>query len=84
MAKIGEETKKKIGKLDAIGNTTATIGKNFAMGVSALTMLVLLISYSLIVDLKVINILMPKIIIGLFLGHFSFLLLLFLQLTGQQ
>jgi len=68
MAKIGEETKKKIGKLDAIGNTTATIGKNFAMGVSALTMLVLLISYSLIVDLKVINILMPKIIIGLFLG----------------
>ena len=68
MAGMGQETRKRTEELDAVGNTTAAIGKGFAIGAAALTSLVLLISYGLIADLKTINILVPKTIIGLFIG----------------
>jgi len=55
-------------ELDAVGNTTAAIGKGFAIGAAALTALVLLVSYGLVAGLKTINILAPKTIIGLFIG----------------
>ena len=55
-------------KLDAVGNTTAAIGKGFAIGSAALTALALFISYAEAVQLKSIDILNYRVIIGLFIG----------------
>jgi len=55
-------------KLDAVGNTTAAIGKGFAIGSAALTALALFASYSQAVGLKTIDILDPKVVAGLFIG----------------
>jgi K(+)-stimulated pyrophosphate-energized sodium pump len=55
-------------KLDAAGNTTAAMGKGFAIGSAALTALALFSTYAIKADLTVINIVDPKILIGLFLG----------------
>ncbi len=68
MAKMGPEVRRRTEELDAVGNTTAAIGKGFAIGAAALTALVLMVSYGLVADLKVIDILVPKTIIGLFIG----------------
>ena len=55
-------------KLDAVGNTTAAMGKGFAIGSAALTALSLFVSYSEAVKLKNISLLDPKVIIGLLVG----------------
>lgn len=55
-------------KLDAVGNTTAAMGKGFAIGSAALTALALFVSYAEAVSLKSISILEPRVIIGLFIG----------------
>ncbi|QZY57321.1 sodium-translocating pyrophosphatase [Crassaminicella profunda] len=55
-------------KLDAVGNTTAAIGKGFAIGSAALTALALFASYSQVVGLKAIDILNPLVVIGLLIG----------------
>lgn len=55
-------------KLDAVGNTTAAIGKGFAIASAALTALALFISYAEAVQLKSIDILNYRVIIGLFIG----------------
>ena len=55
-------------KLDAVGNTTAAMGKGFAIGSAALTALSLFVSYSEAVKLKNISLLDPKVIIGLLIG----------------
>lgn len=55
-------------KLDAVGNTTAAIGKGFAIGSAALTALGLFASYAQTVGLKTIDILDPKVTVGLFIG----------------
>ncbi|MEG1716962.1 MAG: sodium/proton-translocating pyrophosphatase, partial [Lachnospiraceae bacterium] len=55
-------------KLDAVGNTTAAIGKGFAIGSAALTALALFVSYAEAVQLKNIDILNNRVIIGLFIG----------------
>lgn len=55
-------------KLDSVGNTTAAIGKGFAIGSAALTALALFVSYAQAVNLTTIDILNPKVIIGLFIG----------------
>ena len=55
-------------KLDSVGNTTAAMGKGFAIGSAALTALALFVSYSEAVGLESIDILNPQVIIGLFLG----------------
>jgi len=68
MAKLGEETRKRAEELDAVGNTTAAIGKGFAIGSAALTALVLSVSYIQIVGLKVLDLNNPLVLIGLFLG----------------
>ena len=54
--------------LDSIGNTTAAIGKGFAIGSAALTALAMFSAYSSAVDLKAINIMTPTVVIGLFIG----------------
>lgn len=55
-------------KLDAVGNTTAAMGKGFAIGSAALTALALFVSYSQAVGLMEISILEPRVIIGMFIG----------------
>ena len=55
-------------KLDAVGNTTAAMGKGFAIGSAALTALSLFVTYAEAVQLKTIDILDHRVIIGLFVG----------------
>ena len=55
-------------QLDAVGNTTAAMGKGFAIGSAALTALALFVSYSEVVGITMINIIDPRVIIGLFIG----------------
>ena len=55
-------------KLDAVGNTTAAMGKGFAIGSAALTALALFVSYSTEVKLQAIDLLDPNVVIGLLIG----------------
>ena len=55
-------------KLDAVGNTTAAMGKGFAIGSAALTALALFVSYAQAVNLSAINILNSNVVIGLLVG----------------
>lgn len=55
-------------KLDAVGNTTAAIGKGFAIGSAALTALALFVSYATEVKLANIDLLSPYVVIGLLIG----------------
>jgi K(+)-stimulated pyrophosphate-energized sodium pump len=70
MSGLGPETRAVTDSLDAIGNTTAAIGKGFAIGSAALTALALFSAYASAVGLQDtgLNILDPMVVIGLFLG----------------
>lgn len=68
MAGLPESVRVITDKLDSVGNTTAAIGKGFAIGSAALTALALFASYATAVNLEIIDILNPKVMIGLFIG----------------
>jgi K(+)-stimulated pyrophosphate-energized sodium pump len=68
MAKMGKEARKNAEQLDEVGNTTAAIGKGFAIGSAALTTLALFVSFTQIAKLTTINLSSPIVMIGLFLG----------------
>lgn len=68
MSGLDPEVRKITDKLDAVGNTTAAMGKGFAIGSAALTALALFVSYAEAVQLKTIDILNSRVIIGLFIG----------------
>lgn len=68
MSGLDPEVRKITDKLDAVGNTTAAMGKGFAIGSAALTALALFVSYAEAVQLKSIDILDSRVIIGLFIG----------------
>lgn len=68
MAALGSEVRSRTDKLDAVGNTTAAIGKGFAIGSAALTALALFAAFKTTVGLEVIDISNPKVMGGLFIG----------------
>lgn len=68
MSGLDESVRDITDTLDSVGNTTAAVGKGFAIGSAALTALSLFVSYSEAVQLKSISILQPTVIIGLFIG----------------
>lgn len=68
MSGLDDSVREITDSLDSVGNTTAAIGKGFAIGSAALTALSLFVSYSEAVDLSVISLLEPRVIIGLFIG----------------
>jgi K(+)-stimulated pyrophosphate-energized sodium pump len=70
MAHMGPEVRKRAERLDAVGNTTAAIGKGFAIGSAALTALALFTAYSQTVGLSLIDALKAKVIAGMFIGGF--------------
>jgi len=68
MAHLPKEVRARTDNLDAVGNTTAAIGKGFAIGSAALTALALFAAYATKVDINTINILDPVTLSGLFIG----------------
>ncbi len=68
MSGLDESVREITDTLDSVGNTTAAIGKGFAIGSAALTALALFVSYAQAVKLESIDILDPRVIIGLFIG----------------
>ena len=70
MSRLPSRVRKITDRLDAVGNTSAAMGKGFAIGSAALTALALFVSYAQAVNLfdSGINLLDYKVIVGLFLG----------------
>ena len=68
MSGLDESVREITDKLDSVGNTTAAMGKGFAIGSAALTALALFVSYAQAVGLKAINLLDYRVIIGIFIG----------------
>ncbi len=68
MAGLPKEVREKTDKLDAVGNTTAAIGKGFAIGSAALTALALFAAFMVQTKITSIDISKPNVMAGLFVG----------------
>ncbi len=68
MAKLPPEVRERTDNLDAVGNTTAAIGKGFAIASAALTALALFSAYRLVAHVETIDIADPKVMVGLLIG----------------
>ena len=68
MSGLDESVREITDTLDSVGNTTAAMGKGFAIGSAALTSLALFVSYAEAAKMTAINILDYRVIIGMFIG----------------
>lgn len=68
MAGLDPKIRKITDALDAVGNTTAAIGKGFAIGSAALTALALFSAYTAVAGIKQIDLMNPSVVAGLFIG----------------
>src|SRR3989338_1303225 len=72
MARLGSKTRTRIESLEALGNTTAAIGKGFAIGNAALTSLVLYVTFVEVMKARGVEITLsltnPTVLVGLFIG----------------
>ena len=68
MAELPSEVRERTDKLDAVGNTTAAVGKGFAIASAALTALALFAAFMKTADIKTIDVSQPKIMAGLLIG----------------
>ena len=68
MTNMDPEVRQRTDKLDAVGNTTAAIGKGFAIGSAALTALALFEAYRVSVGIQVVNMANPFMMAGIFIG----------------
>ena len=68
MSELPSEVRQRTDKLDAVGNTTAAIGKGFAIGSAALTALALFAAFKETAGIDVIDVSTPKVMAGLFIG----------------
>ncbi len=81
MAELPSEVRERTDKLDAVGNTTAAIGKGFAIGSAALTALALFAAFMQTAGIETIDVANPTVMAGLFIG--SMLPYLFSALSMQ-
>ena len=68
MAELPSEVRQKTDQLDAVGNTTAAIGKGFAIASAALTALALFAAFAEKANLSSIDVMQPKVMVGLLIG----------------
>ena len=89
MSKLPHYVRKRTDSLDSVGNTTAAMGKGFAIGSAALTALALFSAYTAAANLSIINLVDPFVIVGLFIGGvlpflFTALTMSAVGLTAQE